>query len=253
MNTGLTGLRVIVSGASRGIGKVIAETFLKEGASVALSARGESALAATAKELSEFGTVFFRATDASDTAAVNQFVAETAEALGGVDIVVANASAGSVRGPESWQANFDADLMGVVNLISGSRKLLGASSAASVVTVGSTSTMEAGVLPTADSYGALKAAATQHTLAQARALAPKGIRVNVVSPGPVLFPDGTWDQLQSTMPEFYEQTLASHGLGKYATPQDVASAVVFLASPLAGHITGANLVVDGGFTSRFGY
>jgi 3-oxoacyl-[acyl-carrier protein] reductase len=253
VDIGLTDMRVLISGASRGIGRAIAETFLAGGASVALCARGEEALAATAKELSELGSVFYRPTDVADAAAVAEFVRGAAEELGGLDVLVVNASAGSVQGPESWQQSFSTDLMSLVHFIAAARGFLAASPVGAVVSIATTAALEAGVLPSADSYGALKAAGLQHALAQARALAPKGIRVNVVSPGPVFFEGGAWEQIQQQFPDLYNGALAGHGLGRLATPQDVASAVAFLASPLASHITGVNLVVDGGFTNRFAY
>ena len=105
-------------------------------------------------------------------------------------------------------------------------------------------------LPAANSYGAFKAAVIQHASALGHTLAPQGIRVNTVSPGPVWFAGGVWEGLKEKMPELYERVLAAIPLGSMATDDDVANAVVFLASPAAGHITGANLVVDGGFAKR---
>ena len=103
------------------------------------------------------------------------------------------------------------------------------------------------------SYSALKAAVTNWTLGQAQVLGPKGIRCNVVSPGPIMVEGGDWDMIKGAMPEFFESTQKVHPRGELGEPQDVANAVAFLASPAAKHINGANLTVDGGFMKRVNY
>ncbi|MEU8900304.1 SDR family oxidoreductase [Nocardia sp. NPDC048505] len=254
MNLDLEGRRALITGGSRGIGRVIARALLAEGASVGVCARGADELARAAAELgAEGGTVFHRALDVADPAALTEFVAETAQALGGLDIVVANASASVGEGPDAWPANFRTDLMSLVTLVEAATPHLTRSPAASVVAVASTSALEAGILPTANSFGALKAAMLQHVGAQARALGPSGIRVNAVSPGPVFFDGGVWDHLRTSVPQLFEGAVAATALGKLATAEDIANAVTFLAGPAAGHITGANLVVDGGFSNRFDF
>lgn len=253
MDLNLKGKRALISGASRGIGLTIARTLLAEGASVAVCARGEEQLNEVAAELSELGTVFHKAVDVGDAESVQSFVDASAESLGGIDIVVVNASAATGKGPQAWLNSFNVDLMSLVNFIEFAAPHLEASEAASVVTISTTSALEAGPISTANSYGALKAAVLQHSSAQARALGPKGIRVNAVSPGPIYFEGGAWDTIQTSRPALYEAALASASLGKLGAAQDVANAVSFLASPAAGHITGTNLVVDGGFTNRFDF
>ena len=83
-----------------------------------------------------------------------------------------------------------------------------------------------------------------------QALGPKGIRVNMVSPGPIKFPGGNWSQIEQVMPELYETTKAQFVLGDFGEADDVARSVVFLASPASSYTTGANIVIDGGFTKR---
>ena len=99
-------------------------------------------------------------------------------------------------------------------------------------------------------YGAMKAALIAHASDLSQALAPSGVRVNVVSPGPIYFEGGNWEMIKQAMPQIYEQALGQCAIGRMGTPEEVARAVVFLASPAASFITGANLVVDGGFTKR---
>ncbi|UGT44077.1 SDR family oxidoreductase [Nocardia yamanashiensis] len=255
MDLDLEGKRALITGGSRGIGLAIARTLLSEGASVSICARDARQLTETAEKLSAQarGSVYHRVLDVADRAELTAFVHETAEALGGLDIVVANASASVGADDKSWEHNFATDLMSLVTLIDAATPYLTAGQAGAVVAIASTSALEAGILPTANSFGAFKAAMLQHAAAKAKELAPQGIRVNSVSPGPVYFEGGVWEQIKNGMPELYQGAVAATGLGKLASAEDVANAVAFLASPAAGQVTGTNLVIDGGFTNRFDF
>ena len=178
------------------------------------------------------------------------FVEAAVQQLGGLDIVVSNASVGTQKGPEQWLTSFNADLLAFVRLVEASVPHLDASDAGAIVSIGTTSAFDT-LPPTGpNSYGAAKAAVTHHAAALARSLAPQGIRVNTVSPGPVEFEGGTWERIKEQRTEFYDAVLGRIPLGRLGSPDDVAKAVTFLASPAAAYITGANLVVDGGFVSR---
>ena len=100
------------------------------------------------------------------------------------------------------------------------------------------------------SFGPMKAAMTAYAANLSQALAPKGIRVNVVSPGPVFFEGGNWDTIKTHMESFYDATIAKMPIKRLGQPSEVANAIAFLASPAASLITGANLVIDGGYTKR---
>jgi len=251
MDLGLTGKRALVTGASKGIGLAIASRLASEGAAVAICARGEGALKESAAALAGSGVaVHADVVDVADGDALKAFVREAAEALGGLDIVVHNTSASAGRGPEQWINSFNIDLMPLIHLVDAAMPSLEASDAGAVVAIGTTNALETAPPASANSYGAFKAAVIQHASALGHTLAPKGIRVNSVSPGPVWFEGGVWEMIKNGRPELYDSVLANIPLGSMATDAEIANAVAFLASPAAAHITGVNLVVDGGFTKR---
>jgi 3-oxoacyl-[acyl-carrier protein] reductase len=99
-------------------------------------------------------------------------------------------------------------------------------------------------------YNGIKAAVIAYMSGLSSALAEQGIRANTVSPGTIFFEGGVWDQRRIDAPEVHAAALGHNPMGRMGTPEDVANAVVFLASPAASFITGANLVVDGAFTRR---
>ena len=249
MDLGLSGRKALVTAATRGIGLAIVRALADEGVSVALCARGAGGLESARKELEARGVrVFTQALDVADGAALRAFVGEAAAALGGLDLFVSNASGGAGMGENAWQANFDIDVLSAARGVEAALPHLSKSDAAAVVFIGSTAALE--YLGVPQPYNALKAALIAHAADLAQALAPRGIRVNSVSPGPIYFEGGNWQMIQQTMKPIYDRALAQCALGRMGTPEEVARAVVFLASPAASYVTGANLVVDGGFTKR---
>jgi 3-oxoacyl-[acyl-carrier protein] reductase len=251
MDLQLTGRKALVTGASRGIGRAIAIELAREGCDLALCARGIEPLEALAKELG--GTVYTQAVDVSDEQAVAGFVDAAAERLSGLDIVISNVSAGSVKGPDQWRVSFEADLLPFVRIAEAAIPYLEQSDAAAVVVIGTTSAFDTAFPAAPNSYAALKAAVLEHAAALGHSLAPKGIRVNTVSPGPIYFAGGAWDKVREGRPELYESVRASIPLGRLGHPEEVARAVTFLASPAASFCTAVNLVVDGGVVSRIQY
>jgi NAD(P)-dependent dehydrogenase (short-subunit alcohol dehydrogenase family) len=249
MDLGLEGRKALVTASTRGIGLAIAQTLADEGCDVAICARGEGGLESARKDLEGRGaTVFSRAVDVADGEAFKQFVSDAAEALGGLDIYVSNASGGAGPGEKAWQASFDVDVMGAVRGVEAALPSLAQSEAGSVIFISSTAALEYLGIPQA--YNAMKAALIAHAGDLSQALAGQGVRVNVITPGPIYFEGGNWEMIKQAMPKMYEGAVAQCAIGRMGTPEEVARATVFLASPAASLITGANLVCDGGFTKR---
>jgi NAD(P)-dependent dehydrogenase (short-subunit alcohol dehydrogenase family) len=191
------------------------------------------------------------AVDAADRASLEAWIHSSAEQLGGIDVYVHNTSGKPQKALEDWQRNFDIDLMSLVAGVAAATDAL-VDGGGSLVSIGTTASAEhfgSG----SGSYSALKAAVTNWTLGQAQVLGARGVRCNVVSPGPVFVEGGDWDNIRTAKPEFYEATVASHPTGRIGVAQDVANAVAFLAGDAAAHVNGANLTVDGGFLKRIDY
>ncbi len=252
MDLGLTGKRALVTGSTRGIGRAVAETLLAEGASVAVCSRSAPDVEATVAELGERGTVVGGVVDASELTSLEAWVAASAEQLGGIDIYVHNTSGKPQKVLSDWSKNFEIDLLSLVGGVAAATDALSADGGGALVSIGTTAAAEhfgSG----SGSYSAFKAAVTNWTLGQAQVLGARGIRCNVVSPGPIFVEGGDWDTIRSAKPEFYEATVANHPTGRIGTTRDVANAVTFLASGAGSHINGANLTVDGGFLKRVDY
>lgn len=248
MDLGLKGAKVLVTGGTKGIGRAIAETFATEGADVGICARNAAEVAAMVASLQSADKVAYgSAVDVADGPALKAWVADMAETLGGIDVVVANVSALSI-GPDedSWHRSFSTDMMGTVRLVDAAMPYLEKSAAPAIVTISSVSGREVDFA--AGPYGTFKAAIIHYTQGLAFQLAAKGIRANSVSPGNTYFEGGVWHQIQEGNPDLYAASLALNPTGRMGTPQEMANAAVFLASRAASFITGANLVVDGALT-----
>jgi len=248
MDLGLKGMRAIVTGGTRGIGRCIAETLAAEGADVAICARKADEVAAAVKSIGRFGTrINGRVLDVADGQALTGWVGDVASELGGIDIVIANVSALAIGlDDESWRKSFETDMMGTVRLCEASIPHLEKSRAGAIVTISSVSAREIDFA--AGPYGAFKAAIVHYTQGLANRLAPKGIRANTVSPGNTYFEGGVWQNIEKGNPDLFRTAIGLNPTGRMGTPQEMANAVAFLASPAASFIMGTNLVVDGALT-----
>ncbi|MEC7924085.1 MAG: SDR family oxidoreductase [Actinomycetota bacterium] len=251
MDLGLTGKKALVTGATKGLGRAIAETLLAEGASVAICARDAEGVEAAVSELSSQGEVCGSAVDAGDLESLTGWIHESCEQLGGIDVYVHNTSGKPQRKLDGWINNFNIDLVSLVGGVGAAQEAL-AEGGGSLISIGTTATAEH-FASGSGSYSAFKAAVTNWTLGQAQVLGAQGIRCNVVSPGPIMVEGGDWDGIKQAMPEFYEATQKTHPQGDLGLPEDVANAVAFLSSDAAKHINGVNLTVDGGFLKRVNF
>lgn len=256
MDLSLKGKNAIVLGGTRGIGRAIAATLASEGSNVAVCARNAEQVAATVAELKASG---IRATggtvDVTDGAALKAWVEDAAKELGGIDLLFSNAGAmAQGHDPASWEQNFRLDVLGAVHAFDAARPFLEASGEksgdAAFVIISSISAAQADL---ASSYGPIKAALIHMAKGLARQYAKKKIRVNVVSPGTVYFKGGVWNMIEQNMPERYNDAMKRNPTGRMATPQEIANAAVFLASPVSAFTTGANLIVDGAISNRVNF
>ncbi len=244
MELGLKGKTAIVTGASRGIGRSIALEFAREGANLAICARGEESLAKVADELSAVGVkVHAQVCDVSDEASLVAFLESSREALGAVHALVNNTSGFGVTDDEgAWASGWSVDVMGAVRATWKVAPWFEEVGGGSITHISSTSGLEAGSPP---AYAAVKAALISYSKTMAAQLAPKGIRVNCVAPGSIEFPGGMWQTIKQVNPPMYQAIVDSIPFGRLGTPEEVAAAVVFLASERASWISGVTLSVDG--------
>lgn len=248
MDLGLKGLRALVTGGTKGIGLACAEILAAEGAAVSICARTKDDVDTTVARLKTSGTTAHgMAVDVADKAALESWVAASAKAMGGIDIVIGNVSALAVNDDEeAWQAGFDTDMMHVVRMVNAAMPWLEKSSAPSITLVSSVSGREIDF--TGAAYGAFKAAIVHYAQGLAFKLADKGIRANTVSPGNTYFEGGIWHGIERDNPALFAEALALNPTGRMAKPEEIARGIVFLASPVSSFTTGTNLVIDGALT-----
>ena len=247
MNLELNGKVALVTGASRGIGRAIAEGLAAEGARLVIAARGVEALEEAKRALEATGAeVLAVPTDVGDDASVAALVEQARDRFGRIDILISNASALAVTGDRaSWDASLNVDVMGAVRLVEAVLPMMRAEGTGCILFVSSISGIEAWPMP---DYGYTAAKAALNAFAKKLAVVegPNGIRTNALLPGSTEFPDGGWAMMREHQPDIYEMARRSIPAGRLGTPQEIADAAVWLVSPRAGWVNGASLVVDGG-------
>ena len=245
MELGLKGKVAIVTGASAGIGRSIAEGFAAEGANVAICARREGPLRATEAALAKRGvSVYAAACDVADAQALERFLHACRREFGRVDVLVNNASGFGVTDDEAgWSASIDVDLLASVRAARIVTPWMAESGGGSILFIASVSGLEAGWGPP---YAAAKAAVISFSKTLAVKLAPKGIRVNAIAPGSIEFPGGRWESQKENNRARYDAILGSVPWGRLGKPEEIADVALFLASERASWVTGACVPVDGG-------
>ena len=200
------------------------------------------------KDLTSKGVQAYGAdVDVADKAALQKFITDSAQALGGIDILVANVSALAVQDDaESWSKTFDVDLMHTVHAVNAALPFLEKSKHPSIVIISSVSGREVDF--TGPAYGAMKAALIHYAQRLAYQHAAKMIRVNSVSPGNTYFEGGFWQNAEKNLPDIYKHALSLNPTGRMAKAEEIGRGIVFLASPASSFTTGTNLVIDGALT-----
>ena len=249
---------VIVTGGGKGIGRAVVRRLAAEGAAVAFCGREEAALTSVADEITAAGGgAFARSVDVSDDRAVDAFVADAATALGGLHVLVNNASLTSMShitaAPavemtnEQWERVIAVNLSSMFYVSRAAGKLLKAQRRGAIVNVTSVhGFVPHGLVP---HYDVAKAGIIGLTRNLALNLGGYGIRVNAVAPGPIDVSETAANPGVYT-PESRAAQKQSTVIGRYGHPEEVAAVVAFLASDDASYVTGHTLPVDGGFLLR---
>jgi len=253
MDLGLSNKKVLITGASRGIGAAIAEGFLEEGAIVVIVSRGSDKLYKTYKDFkNKYGKnrIYVAKCDCTDISSIENVKTEICVQLGGIDIVVPNIGDGrsvpdalpsKKQWDITWQNNFESALVTARTFLPELIKNKGC-----MLFVSSITAKEAFGAPV--DYSTAKTAVASLSKNIARKVA-KDVRVNVIAPGNVLFPGGSWDKKLDADPDMVNRIIATTvPMNRFGTTKEIADAAVFLCSERASFITGAVLVVDGGQT-----
>lgn len=242
----LDGQTVIVTGASRGIGRACAFAFAQAGANVLVHGTNRTVLENLADALSETGVAALPiAGDVSDPEMARVATESALERFGRIDVLVNNAGINTRSSTldmplADWQRVLDVNLNGTLHFCRAILPTMIEQATGSIVNVSST-TAKTPHKNAAPAYGASKAAVNYLTIHLAREMAPHNVRVNAVCPGPV-----ETDMSQQWTDEYRAQVTSGVPLGRLGSPEDVARTVLFLASDASAFITGATLNVNGG-------
>jgi len=245
----LHGRTALVTGASSGIGKKVAEAYLQAGAQVAIAARHFEVLEKVAAELASTGaTVMPIACDVTQPDQVSRMVDQVTAELGGIDIAACNAGIINLKAmldmsPEEFQAMQDTNVTGVfLTAQAAARAMVSQGRGGAIINTASMSGHIINIPQQAGHYCTSKAAVIQLTKALAVELAPHNIRVNSVSPGYIL------TELVEPMAEYHRVWEPKIPLGRIGRPEELTGLYLYLASEASSYMTGSDVVIDGGYT-----
>lgn len=242
MDLHLANKKVIVTGGSKGIGRAIAESFLREGAEVAICARDVPTLEAAKHDMANLGTVHIYQADLACVSDCEGFVEWAASQMGGLDVLVSNVSAMNT----DFQDCVEIDIIGVQALMRAALAVMPDHAGANIVCISSRAASVG--IPYLQSYAAVKAATVSMVKSLSQEVARRGIRVNCISPGDIEFEGGTWRKTKTDNPKLYNAILKENPFRRLGEPGEVGDVVAFIASDRSSFVTGANVLVDGGAT-----
>ncbi|KAK4618172.1 Isoepoxydon dehydrogenase patN [Fulvia fulva] len=248
MYLGLDKKVVLVTGGTKGIGRSIVQSFLREGATVHFCSRTKADVEAAGEKYAKafpdakaIGSVV----DVSSQNQIMSWVEGVAKESSRIDVVVANVSALSIGQDtlEFWNNAYATDMMGTYHLIQQALPHL-EKTKGNIISINSVSGRDVD-MAAPGAYGAMKAALTHYIAQLAHTLAPKGVRANSVSPDNIYIEDGVWGNVERNMPDLFKSQMSLNPMGRMGKPEEIADTVVFVASSKASFMSGSNVLVDG--------